>query len=90
MTVVFNNAGWGAVQTAARNLYPASDAPPGDTTAALSSLAPMPDLERYAEASGGLGLRVERREDLPAALERAFATSRNEKRQVLVNVIGQG
>ena len=90
ITVVFDNGGWGAVQNAARSVYPAPGAPPGDTQAPLSSLAPMPDFTLYAQASGGLGIRVSERESLPAALTQAFAVAREEKRQVLVHVVGQG
>jgi acetolactate synthase-1/2/3 large subunit len=57
--------------------------------APLSSLQPIPDFELYAKASGGHGERVERREDLVPALKRALAIVRDERRQVVLNVIGR-
>ena len=93
VAVVFNNGGWGAVQNAALGVYPQPKTGTGvasDTALPLSCLDPLPDFEKYAEASGGLGLRVTERALLPAALKRAFDVARQEKRQVLLNVIGQG
>ena len=39
------------------------------------------------EASGGYGEAVERPEDLPGALARAFRAVREERRQALLNVM---
>ena len=55
----------------------------------LSDLAPMPALEMYAEASGGLGERVAERKDLLPALRRALHAVEVEQRQALVNVLGE-
>ncbi|MDQ2735330.1 MAG: thiamine pyrophosphate-dependent enzyme [Pseudomonadota bacterium] len=64
----------------------AQQAAPGQQVVA----APLPEFEKYAEASGGLGLRVTKRSELLATLRQAFDAARHERRQVLVNVIGQG
>jgi acetolactate synthase I/II/III large subunit len=91
LTLVYNNARWGAVHAAADGLYPAQHAmqhAKQHGTAPLSSLAPMPDFEKYVEASGGYGERVEKREDLAPALERALKVVREERRQALLNIIG--
>lgn len=90
LTVVYNNEGWAAVQTAALAIYPAAHAaaqvahgrkPP------LVSIAPVPDFERYVEASRGHGERVTRRDELLPALQRAAEAVRS-GRQALVNVLG--
>ncbi len=49
----------------------------------------MPALERYAEASGGFGERVSTRDELVPALRRALACDRVERRQALLNVLGE-
>lgn len=92
LTLVFNNARWAAVHAAADGMYPGEHAmqhAKQHGTAPLSSLAPMPDFEKYVEASGGHGERVETRAELAPAIERALAVVRNERRQALVNVIGK-
>jgi len=93
LTIVYNNAAWGAVSQAALQLYPKEAAArhvAAHGTSPLSSLEPMPDLEKYAEASGGYAERVANRADLIPALRRALDVVRTEKRQALVNVIGRG
>jgi acetolactate synthase-1/2/3 large subunit len=87
LTVIYNNARWGAVDAATRMVYPngewrAHGAP------SLSDLAPIPALEKYVEASGGHGERVTNRVELDAALRRALRFMREERRQVVLNVIG--
>jgi acetolactate synthase I/II/III large subunit len=97
VTVVFNNGGWEAVHKSAVGIYPGAHSVEYAKThetangmAPLCSLDPMPDFERYVEASGGIGLRVTERAALEATLRRALAIAQNERRQVLVNVIGRG
>jgi acetolactate synthase-1/2/3 large subunit len=55
----------------------------------LSALAPMPDFEKYVEASGGYGERVTTRAELAPAIQRALDVVRREKRQALLNIIGK-
>jgi acetolactate synthase I/II/III large subunit len=85
LTIIFNNALYGAVRNATLAMY-------GDGHAAkdrgrmLAGLSPSPAFERLVEASGGLGLRVEQADELPAALANAVAAV-CEGRQAVVNVI---
>lgn len=91
LAVVFDNGGWEAVQKAAVGVYPQGEAAQrvrSGRQAPLSSLAPMPDFCRYAEASGGVGFRVTRREELQSALREAWRTVREKRCQALVHVIG--
>lgn len=92
VTIVFDNGGWQAVQNAATGLYPqgAAAAARGRAMAPLASLEPLPDFARYAEASGGVGLRVGARDELAAVLAQAIEVAGTQRRQVLVHVTGQG
>lgn len=93
LTVVFNNARWEAVYRSTLTVYPGTHAARyaeehETKTGPLSSLDPVPDFEKYAEASGGWAERVTRREDLVPALRRALEVVTKEKRHALLNVIG--
>lgn len=84
--VIVNNSMWNAVRESMIAMYPdsqtATNSPPPFVT-----LDRLPDFETVCEASGGHGERVERPEELPAALERALAVVASEGRQALINVI---
>ena len=86
ITVIYNNHRWAAVHRATLSMYPDGHAA-ADAEPVLSTLAPSPEYERIVEASGGLGIRVERPQDLPEALERAKHAVRVEGRQAVLNVI---
>lgn len=91
VTVVFDNGGWDAVEVAALKVYPRSHAARsmdrrGYTP--LSRLGPRTEFKCYVEASGGVGIRVERREELAPALGRAYAAARDGT-QSLVHVVGR-
>jgi acetolactate synthase-1/2/3 large subunit len=86
LTVVANNARWGAVDSATRSMYPEGEAV-RHSEGRFSSLAPMPAFEMYAEASGGYGERVTSRSDARAALSRALHAVQVEGRQALLNVM---
>ncbi|HEY4066620.1 MAG TPA: thiamine pyrophosphate-requiring protein [Burkholderiaceae bacterium] len=91
LTIVYNNEGWDAVEKATTAMYPQAHTQAyakAHRTAPLSSLRPVPDFELYAQASGGHGERVTRREDLLPALQRAIGIVREQRRQVVLNVIG--
>jgi acetolactate synthase-1/2/3 large subunit len=88
LTIVYNNARWEAVQSSARGLYGSGTALSQKPIAPLSSLDPIPDFEKYAEASGGYAERVTDRAQLVAALRRALDVVRTERRAALLNVIG--
>lgn len=87
LTVICNNARWGAVQTSTIGVYPDGHAARGPKPSPLSDLSPVPDFEKYAEASGGYAERVTDPLALPDALRRGLDILRNERRQVLLNVL---
>jgi acetolactate synthase-1/2/3 large subunit len=86
LTIVCNNGKWGAVEQATKGMY-AQGAAAMQAQVPLSPLAPSPAFEKYCEASGGHGEKVTERAELPAALARALKVVREERRQVLLNVI---
>jgi acetolactate synthase I/II/III large subunit len=84
--VIFNNRTWNAVkravQTHARDGWAVkTDSMP------LTALEPAPDYEMVCRASGGHGERVEDPAQLSEALARGLRIVKEEKRQVLLNVI---
>ncbi len=87
LTIICNNARWGAVQQSTIGVYPDGHAAHGPKPAPLSDLRPVPDFEKYVEASGGHGERVTDPAALVDAIRRALAIIRDERRQVLLNVI---
>jgi acetolactate synthase-1/2/3 large subunit len=84
--VIFNNRAWNAVKRSV-----VSHAPGGwavrTGSMPMSELDPAPDYELICQASGGHGERVEDPAALPDALARALRIVREERRQVLLNVI---
>ncbi len=87
LTIICNNARWGAVQSSTIGVYPEGHAARGPKPAPLSDLRPVPDFEKYVEASGGYGERVTDPAALPDAIRRALKIIKDERRQVLLNVI---
>lgn len=91
LMIVFNNHHWQAVEQTTLAVYP-----DGATReyvkehghAPLSGLEHMPDFELYAQASGGYGEKVNTREELLPALQRAIHAVTVEKRHALLNVMG--
>ncbi|HEV8023030.1 MAG TPA: thiamine pyrophosphate-requiring protein, partial [Candidatus Lustribacter sp.] len=88
LMIVYNNARWEAVQGSARGMYGKESALGKRALAPLSSLEPIPDFERYVEASGGIGFRVTERAELESTIRRARNIVQTERKQVLINVIG--
>lgn len=88
LTVIFNNQLYGAVRNSTLSMY-ADGAASKDGGRMLADLTPAPAYEKLIEASGGYGERVEDPAALPAALQRAVAVVKNEKRQALLNVVCQ-
>ena len=84
--VVFNNSRWNASQQSTLSFAPDGWAANTDSMP-LCDLRPSVDFEKICQAAGGYGERVERPEDLPAALTRALEVIETEKRQALLNVI---
>lgn len=87
LTILCNNARWGAVQASTIGVYPQGHAAKGPKPAPLSDLRPVPDFEKYCEASGGHAIRVEEPAALPDAIAEGLRIVREERRQVLLNVI---
>ena len=69
-------------------MYGAGTATGNRKLAPLSSLEPIPDFEKYVEASGGVGMRVTLREELESTIRRGLHIVQGERKQVLINVIG--
>jgi acetolactate synthase-1/2/3 large subunit len=84
LTVIYNNARYGAVRRATLDMYNSGAAAQGDGR--LLADLPAPSFEKIVAAHDGHGERVERTADLPAALKRAAAAVRAGQ-QALVNVI---
>lgn len=87
LTVINNNQVYNAVRRATLAMYEKGEAQAENDAHTLADLHPSPAFEKLIEASGGYGERVEKPEDLPAALARAVKIVREEKRQALLNVI---
>ncbi len=84
--IVVNNHGWGAVRRATKAMYPDGQALGGNDIP-LSRLEPAPDYEQIIAACGGYGERVTDPDKLQDALARAVKMVREERRQVLLNVV---
>ena len=84
LTLVLNNAAYGAVERATRALHPQGLAARHGME--LVSLAPVPRYAQVIEACGGWGERVEALSDLPGALERAIEQVSRARRQALLDV----
>ena len=84
--IIVNNHGWGAVRRATKAMYPDGKALSGNDIP-LSRLDPAPDYEQIVAACGGYGERVTDPDALPDALARAVKMVREERRQVLLNVV---
>jgi acetolactate synthase-1/2/3 large subunit len=84
LTVIYNNALYGAVRRATLDMYGKGVASENDGR--LLADLPAPSFEKIVLAHNGHGERVERPGDLPAALQRAAAAVRGGQ-QALVNVI---
>jgi acetolactate synthase-1/2/3 large subunit len=87
LTVIYNNALYGAVRRATLDMYGKGVAAQDDGRL-LADLPPA-NFEKIVAAHDGHGERVERPAELPAALKRAAAAARNGQ-QALVNVICRG
>jgi acetolactate synthase-1/2/3 large subunit len=84
LTVIYNNALYGAVRRATLDMYAHGVA--SETDGRFLADLPAPSFEKIVAAHDGYGERVERPADLPAAFRRAAVAVRNGQ-QALVNVI---
>ena len=80
-----NNGIWNAVRRAARNVYPQGAAKKMNQMP-LTSLSPLPDFCKIAEASRGWSQRVENGAELPSALNEALKFIRQKKKSALIEV----
>ncbi|MBI4310491.1 MAG: thiamine pyrophosphate-requiring protein [Chloroflexi bacterium] len=87
LTIVWNNGIWNAVQNSTRMTYPNGIAARNNNFA-VSTLSQAFGFEKICEAGGGYGERVVDPAEVPAAIRRALKVVREEKRQALLNVVG--
>ena len=88
LTVVINNAMWGAVRRATLGMYPDGEAAKSNKPPFID-LDDLPAFETVCQASGGYGERVENPQQLPGALKRALKAV-DGGQQALLNVISRG
>lgn len=88
LTIVANNHSWHAVRNATLQVYPDGAAAAANVMP-LTQLTPEPRYEKAIEICGGYGERVERPEDLQAALRRGLDAVRAGT-PALINVLTQG
>ena len=86
LTVVFNNGIWNAVRSSTLGIFSQGYASRANTVP-LTSLEPAPDYCKVAEASRAWTARVERADQLDAVLAEAARVVREERRQVLLDVV---
>jgi acetolactate synthase-1/2/3 large subunit len=88
LTIVINNAMWGAVRRATLGMYPDGEAAKSNKPPFID-LDDLPAFETVCQAAGGHGERVEDPKELPGAMKRALdAVDRGQ--QALLNVISRG
>ncbi len=75
--IVMNNSMWGAVNVFTRAMYPDGAAARANKQV-FTHLDKLPSFEDVARAAGGYGARVERPEELPAAIAGAGRDARRE------------
>jgi acetolactate synthase-1/2/3 large subunit len=71
LTIVANNAMWGAVRQSTLDVYPEGKAAAANSMP-LTELLPSPDYEQIVQSCGGYGEKVEKASDVRPALERAL------------------
>ena len=86
LTIVFNNARYGAVRNATLSMFKDGVAGENDGRV-LADLDPAPPYDEIAHAQGAYAERVEKPSDLPDALARARDAVVGGRRQALLNVI---
>jgi acetolactate synthase-1/2/3 large subunit len=88
LTIVINNAMWGAVRRATLGMYPDGEAARSNKPPFID-LDDLPAFETICAASGGYGERVEDPAALPGAMKRALKAV-DGGQQALLNVISRG
>ena len=87
LTVIVDNQRWNEVGVATRHLYPDGIAARDRGREALTYFDRRLRLEKVVESVGGHGERVTVPAALPDALQRAFRIVREERRQVVLDVV---
>jgi len=85
LTVVYNNGIWGAVRGSTLGIYPHGHAAQANVMP-ITSLEPLPDFCKVAEASRAWTARVAQPDALQDALAEAARVIREERRQALIEV----
>ena len=88
LNIVWNNGIWNAVQNSTKVLY-ADGIAVRNNDFAVSTLDQSFHYEMICQAAGGYAERVEDPAEVPAAIQRALHAVNVEKRQALLNIIGQ-
>ncbi|MEZ5708784.1 MAG: thiamine pyrophosphate-requiring protein [Blastomonas sp.] len=86
MVIVFNNGVWNAVRNTSLQIYPDGYAAKANQVP-LTSLEPAPDYCKVAEASRAWTVRISDPKQLDTMLDEAARIVREERRQVLVEVM---
>jgi acetolactate synthase-1/2/3 large subunit len=89
ITMVFNNAMWGAVKRNTREVYPSGFAAKSNREP-LTYFTEHLQFEKSVEVVGGYGESVSDPAQVPKAIERAFKAHDVEKRQALLNIVCRG
>jgi acetolactate synthase-1/2/3 large subunit len=71
LTIIANNAMWGAVRQSTLDVYPDGKAAAANSMP-LTQLLPSPDYEQVVQSCGGYGEKVEKAAEVRPALERAL------------------
>jgi acetolactate synthase-1/2/3 large subunit len=87
LTIIVNNQRWNEVGSATRHLYPDGVAAKNQQHEALTYFDKRLQLAKVVEAAGGHGERVTDPAALPAALARALKITREQRRQVVLDVV---
>lgn len=85
LVVVFDDQGWSTIERSTRGSHPQGHAVARDRFA-LCRFGAAVDFAAVARAAGGVGHRVERVDEVPAALAEALRAVRAEPRLVLLDV----
>jgi acetolactate synthase I/II/III large subunit len=89
ITMVFNNAMWGAVKRNTREVYPSGYAAKSNREP-LTYFTEHLAFEKAADVAGGYGECVSDPAQVPKAIERAFKAHDVEKRSALLNIVCRG
>jgi len=87
LTIIVNNQRWNEVGVATRHLYPGGSAVSNRALESLTYFDKRLNLSKVVEAANGHGERVTDPAALPDAIKRALKIIREERRQVVLDVV---